>query len=107
MGQGFKSLQARHFFYLVGIAQLARAPDCGSGGQGFDSLYPPHNILGRRQAVRHSTLTAAFVGSNPAGPAKVVFLIDVYDSLAQLAEHLTFNQGVRGSTPRWVTRKRT
>ena len=26
-----------------------------------------------------------------------------YGSLAQLAEHLTFNQGVRGSNPRWVT----
>ena len=25
------------------------------------------------------------------------------DPLAQLAEHLTFNQGVRGSNPRWVT----
>ena len=27
------------------------------------------------------------------------------DSLAQLAEHLTFNQGVRGSNPRWLTMK--
>ena len=57
---------------MVGIAQLARAPDCGSGGQGFNSLYPPQEILGCRQAVRHSTLTAAFVGSNPASPAILV-----------------------------------
>ena len=71
---------------VVGIAQLVRAPDCGSGGHRFDSDYPPHffyihfgvnqaiicknSILGCRQAVRHSTLTAAFVGSNPATPAK-------------------------------------
>ena len=27
----------------------------------------------------------------------------VYDPLAQSVEHLTFNQGVRGSNPRWLT----
>ncbi len=27
--------------YMVGMAQLVSAPDCGSGGQGFESLYPP------------------------------------------------------------------
>ncbi len=26
----------------VGVAQLGRAPDCGSGGRGFESLHPPH-----------------------------------------------------------------
>ena len=29
----------------------------------------------------------------------------LYDSLAQSVEHLTFNQGVRGSNPRWVTKQ--
>ena len=29
------------------------------------------------------------------------------ESLAQLAEHLTFNQGVRGSNPRWFTNKKS
>ena len=26
---------------MVGIAQLVSAPDCGSGGPGFESQYPP------------------------------------------------------------------
>ena len=35
----------------------------------------------------------------------IIFVIN--DSLAQLVEHLTLNQRVRGSSPRWVTRSKS
>ena len=30
---------------MVAVAQLVRAPDCGSGGRGFDPHQPPVNNL--------------------------------------------------------------
>ena len=56
--------------------------------------------MGYSQAVRHWVLIPAFVSSNLATPAK-------RDPLAQSAEHLTFNQGVRSSNLRWVTKLST
>ena len=92
---------------MVGMAQLASAPDCGSGGRGFESLYPPFffiahisDAIGLSPSGKAQDLTPAFAGSNPASP---VIKVQTYGPLAQAVEHLTFNQVVRGSSPRWLT----
>ena len=63
--------------------------------------------LGCRLAVKATDFDSVIAGSNPAIPARNTLSCGRssinYDPLAQLAEHLTFNQGVRGSNPRWVT----
>ena len=90
---------------MVGIAQLARAPDCGSGGQGFNSLYPPQEIIGLSSSGKTQHFDCCIRGFESRQPSHSCLKFNMmYDPLAQLAEHLTFNQGVRGSNPRWVTK---
>ena len=50
---------------MVGIAQLVSAPDCGSGGQGFESLYPPWHL-----APRYSLVSMKDNGLSPSGKAQ-------------------------------------
>ena len=54
--------------------------------------------MGCRQAVRQRTLTPSLRRFESYYPCQ-------YDSLAQPVEHLTFNQGVPGSNPGWITKK--
>ena len=69
---------------MVGIAQLVSAPDCGSGGPGFESLYPP-------SAVRY-----IFDGLSPSGKAQdfdsCITLVRI--QLAQLEQPQQLCKGV-------------
>ena len=113
---------------MVDVVQLARAPDCGSGGRGFEPHHPPHAKAGTGSA------RSGFASPNPPAyvrygdVAKLVKAPDFdsgmrrfkschpchfhpppiteYDPLAQSAEHLPFKQGVRSSNLRWITRKK-
>ena len=62
-------------------------------------IHPSPPLLPRSQVVRHQTLTLTCVSSNLTEAA--IFLR--YDLLAQLVEHLTFNQRVMSSNLIQVT----
>jgi hypothetical protein len=43
---------------MVGVAQLVRAPDCGSGGRGFETRHSPHSSP-QRNHQRTETFSSA------------------------------------------------
>ena len=123
-GQRFEPVNLHHFFAdlaqlveqltcnqqvggsipLVGtsgeVAKWLNAADCNSVLYEFDGSNP--------------SLPTIFIGIQPRGKAtdfdSVISLVRIqlsqpsfFDSLAQMAEHLTFNQRVRGSNPLRVT----
>ncbi len=53
---------------MVAVAQLVRAPDCGSGGRGFNSPQPPHPSP-KGLIIREIHVFRGFPGRGP-GPAR-------------------------------------
>ena len=84
---------------MVGMVQLVSAPDCGSGYHGFESHYPPFfffiGLSPSGKAQDFDSCTRWFESSWPS-----------YGRVAQVVEHLTFNQVVRGSNPRTLTERK-
>ena len=73
-------------------SSVGRAPDCGSGCHGFESHYSPHaGVSPSGKALDFDSSIRRFESCYPC---------HLYGLLAQSVEHLTFNQGVRGSIPR-------
>ena len=115
MGRGFESLLAHLYGLFLSVwwvwhSWLARrivVPKVeGSNPSTHPVAVATQYTLGYRQAVRHQILILAFAGSNPASPVSDLCLfllaryrlVIEYGVVAQLVEHLTFNQVVGSSS---------
>ena len=63
----------------------------------------PNLILGISQVGKAHDFDSCMRRFESCIPSQIIYAY--YDSLAQLVEHLTLNQGVPGSSPGWVTRE--
>ena len=65
-------------------------------------------ISGTQPTVLQNTLQKKFLRKvlTKRKLRDIIFGSENYDPLAQSVEHLTFNQGVRDSSSRWVTKKK-
>ena len=61
----FEHIRDKSRWPMVGIAQLVSAPDCGSGGPGFESLYPPFFYL-----IAFAQRLRLNLGLSPSGKAQ-------------------------------------
>ena len=68
------------------------------------TLTPSFRAFKSRQPSHCRPLTGGAVCKKPHNAMLFGYKSIWYESLAQSVEHLTFNQGVRGSNPRWFTR---
>ncbi len=96
----YNATRAKNWYgYVVGLAQLVRVPGCGPGSRGFKSHIPPQflqkpiGVSPSGKALDFDSSIRRFESCHPS-----------QDPLAQSVEHLTFNQGVWGSNPQWVTK---
>ena len=71
---------------MLRVAQLARAPDCGSGGRRFKPAHAPHGTLA--QLVERQTEDLRVSGSIPEGPtiqkAAGIHGLEILESLVLL-----------------------
>jgi hypothetical protein len=98
-GREFEPHPGRHF---ADVAQLAEQLICnqqvGGSSPPVSSIRMSGEMPEWLKGADCKSVDLVYDGSNPSFPT-----IFIYDPLAQLVEHLTFNQGVRGSNPRWIT----
>ncbi len=86
----------------MSVAQVVRALDCGSSGRGFKSRHSPHLSCRTRSSIGQSNgLRIHWLGVRvlPGALKMKIMNFPSRAPLAQLAEHLTLNQGVEGSIP--------
>ena len=105
-GRRFKSYYTDHYRFC-GSSSVGRASAFQAECREFDPRLPLHFIYKNNlvinimvtvvQLVERQFVALVVAGSSPVGhPIN-------YEPLAQSVEHLTFNQGVTGSIPVWLT----